>query len=385
MQRIRVRIACLALVAVIAAQAPAFGWSNGPSYGAGFGTHDWVMYKAIEIAGSRDATWVNIEIALAATDDPDMVLRDTYYHVYDVWGSPYGNSPAKVAECYAGAVASLKAGDWATASHLVGLLSHYYSDTCNPLHTDQTPEEDSMHSSYESAVDDTTTSTGSLPGWVVDDGHSHVTDVAAQTRNAAAFAHGNYSALVSGYRAGGLGGVQSITRTHLNQAANDIGDIIKSIQEDAFPFVAAPNAIYRFYNAGNGTHFYTPSAEEAEMVIARWPSVFSYEGISYFAPPAKNTQALYRFYNRRSKSHFYTASPDEANGVIARYGAVYEYEGQTFKVSLGPVAGSTPIYRFYHRGNGSHFYTASTEERDTVIARWSNIYTFEGPAFWVAQ
>ena len=29
--------------------------------------------------------------------------------------------------------------------------------------------------------------------------------------------------------------------------------------------------IYRFYSPRSGTHFYTPSAEERDMIIARWP------------------------------------------------------------------------------------------------------------------
>jgi hypothetical protein len=50
-----------------------------------------------------------------------------------------------------------------------------------------------------------------------------------------------------------------------------------------------------------------------------------------------------------------------------------------------PGAGRIPVYRFYNKVNGSHFYTASAEEADIVIARWSNVYQLEGAAFWIAQ
>lgn len=373
----------VALILALAFPTGANAWSNGPEYGAGFGTHDWVMYKAAQIASTRGVTWLDVNAAMAATDDPDMVIRDSYYHVYDIWGSPYGNSPARCQECFVNAVNSLRAGDTATASYWVGLLSHYYSDTCNPLHTDQTDAEESVHSNYENAVDDRTTTTNSLPGWVADDGYTFCAEAAAPARNAAAIAHTNYDSLVSGYLSGGYSAVQGITQAHLNQSANDIADLIRSIQDVAYPFVVVPNAVYRFYNNGNGTHFYTPSADEAMAVRTKWPDIYTYEGIAYFADPAKNGQPLYRFYNQRIGSHFYTASWDEAVTVMQRWPNIYTFEGPTYAVSPSPATGAASVYRFYNRRNGAHFYTISAEERDTVMQRWSNVYAYEGEAFWV--
>lgn len=40
---------------------------------------------------------------------------------------------------------------------------------------------------------------------------------------------------------------------------------------------------------------------------------------------------------------------------------------------------------FLNSRNGSHFYTASLEEANHVIVTWSDIYTLEGPAFWLGQ
>lgn len=207
------------------------GWGNT---GNGFGTHDWVMCKANAIAVSRGVTWVDQTIAIKASDDPDTVLGDSVYHIYDVWGaSQEGDSPSKIAECYANAVASLNAGDEIAASYYVGLLSHYYSDTCNPLHTDNYLTEN--HYAYEEDVNGTTTDVDSLPGWVVDDGHSHVADPEAATVNAATTAHGSYTDLVTNYVSYGINNttVQSITQGSLNRAANGLADMIVSIQEDA--------------------------------------------------------------------------------------------------------------------------------------------------------
>jgi len=49
------------------------------------------------------------------------------------------------------------------------------------------------------------------------------------------------------------------------------------------------------------------------------------------------------------------------------------------------MAGALPVYRFYNKVNGSHFYTVSEAERNNVIATWPHIYTYEGVAFYLPQ
>ena len=149
------------------------------------------------------------------------------------------------------------------------------------------------------------------------------------------------------------------------------------------PVTLAP--VYRFYNFTNNTHFFTPSAAERDMVIRTWPNIYRYEGIAYNTNPANNTQPLYRFYNRVSASHFYTASTQEKDHILATWPTVFNLDGQTYAVNPGPVANAMPVYRFFNRTNGSHFYTASETERNNVIATWPHIYTYEGPAFWLGQ
>lgn len=139
--------------------------------------------------------------------------------------------------------------------------------------------------------------------------------------------------------------------------------------------------VYRFYDISTGSHFYTDSAAERDMVITNWWRSFRYEGVAFGANPAG--QPLYRFYNKFNRSHFYTASAAERDRVIAKWSRIYKYEGQTFGVTVTPVAGSVPVYRFYNLRNGSHFYTSSEQEKATVIAKWSKTYKYEGLAFYV--
>jgi hypothetical protein len=144
--------------------------------------------------------------------------------------------------------------------------------------------------------------------------------------------------------------------------------------------------VFRFYNKTNGSHFYTISEAERYTVTKKWPTVYTYEGPAYWVNTANaaNNVALYRFYNKKNGSHFYTASLDEANTVIARWSATYTFEGPVYNVSASPE-NATPMYRFYNKKSGSHFYTTSAEERDAVISKWSATYTFEGPAYYIGN
>lgn len=143
--------------------------------------------------------------------------------------------------------------------------------------------------------------------------------------------------------------------------------------------------VFRFYNVKNGTHFFTNSLWEKKMVLAKWPDIFTFEGIAYCTDPTTEPSPLHRFYNVRSGSHFYTASLDEANHVRATWPDIYHYDGPTYAVTPYPVAGKTPVYRFYNLVNGSHFYTASESEKNHVIATWPAVYRYEGIAFWVGK
>jgi hypothetical protein len=149
---------------------------------------------------------------------------------------------------------------------------------------------------------------------------------------------------------------------------------------------AAPVNVYRFYNSHAGAHFYTASDDEKASVQRNLSKSLTYEGVSYTmddASPAA-TQNLYRFYNVKTGTHFYTASDAERDTVLAGSSSTYRYEGVAYKVSPVAAEGAVAVYRFYnHRVGGVHFYTASAEERDRVIARVGSTYTYEGIAYYV--
>lgn len=144
-------------------------------------------------------------------------------------------------------------------------------------------------------------------------------------------------------------------------------------------------SVFRFYNKKNGSHFYTASASERDAVIQRYAATYAYEGVAYTVDTqdAANCSPLYRFYNKSNGGHFYTASESEKDAVVARLSGTYVFEGPAYNVSLAGIG--SEMYRFYNRSNGSHFYTISAAERDTVRATLGHIYAYEGAAFCLVQ
>ena len=87
-------------------------------------------------------------------------------------------------------------------------------------------------------------------------------------------------------------------------------------------------------------------------MIARWPNVWTYEGIAYYAyAPGQSpagTTAVYRFWSGTLQGHFYTASQAERDQLLANWSAVWTYEGiayHAYAAGQQPV-GALPVYRF---------------------------------------
>ncbi len=95
LRRLAVVIA-FASLSCLASSPPALGWANGRAGCNSFGTHDWILKKAIKAVGA-DAKWVHLRVALHATDDPDCKdaidhASSPWWHVYDRWGDHYGDA-----------------------------------------------------------------------------------------------------------------------------------------------------------------------------------------------------------------------------------------------------------------------------------------------------
>ena len=126
--------------------------------------------------------------------------------------------------------------------------------------------------------------------------------------------------------------------------------------------------VFRFYNAGTGVHFFTPSPGERDDIISRPEWGYKYEGVAYKAPTDIGTE-LYRFYNRDKGYHFVTASKAEADFITGKHEWGYRYEGRSCNVTQKPTSeASNEVHRFYNPGKGNHFYSASDSEAENIIA-----------------
>ncbi|MFJ4997289.1 DUF1524 domain-containing protein [Microbacterium sp. NPDC088619] len=101
------------------------------------------------------------------------------------------------------------------------------------------------------------------------------------------------------------------------------------------------------------------------------------------APPLPEPVAVHRFWSPVYQGHFFTADPAERDQIIARWPDVWTYEGQRYTAFTTQVAGTIPLYRFWSSTYSGHFYTADPAERAAVSARWPNIWKDEGVAYYV--
>ena len=107
-------------------------------------------------------------------------------------------------------------------------------------------------------------------------------------------------------------------------------------------------------------------------------------GGTIIAVPAAAVPAqpvVYRFFDSVHGTHFFTASLTETQSLEStRSDLVYEGVGLTAaNPSTDPAA--APVYRFFDTTFGTHFYTSSATEKDNVAATRADL-TFEGIGFY---
>ncbi|SDT03367.1 Trypsin [Halopseudomonas xinjiangensis] len=123
----------------------------------------------------------------------------------------------------------------------------------------------------------------------------------------------------------------------------------------------------------SGVDFYGRFDTAYDRALARWLDP---------DPIDQARSAIYRFYNTQSGTHFMTANTFERDSII-RTAPHFRYEGIAFYAYASGTTGLSPVYRFYNRLADAHFYTISQAERDHVIATQPN-FSYEGAA-WYAK
>ncbi len=93
---------------------------------------------------------------------------------------------------------------------------------------------------------------------------------------------------------------------------------------------------------------------------------------------------VFRFYRPSNGTHFFSADVNERDSVRANNSALF-YEAPVFMVAPASGSGLSPVYRFLNRQTGTHFYTINDSERASVAANLSNVFLYEGIAWYARQ
>ncbi len=128
--------------------------------------------------------------------------------------------------------------------------------------------------------------------------------------------------------------------------------------------------VYRFFDTHYGTHFFSGSPSERDTIIATRPDlVFEGVGLQSVDPASNdpNSAPVYRFFDSVYGTHFFTASASERDIIIQTRPDLL-FEGTGFYEHTAQQPGDVAVYRFFDTNYGTHFYTADPGERATVLA-----------------
>lgn len=145
--------------------------------------------------------------------------------------------------------------------------------------------------------------------------------------------------------------------------------------------------VHRFWSPARKCHFYTASESERQKLIDNYSGLWRYEGPAYYALADRsepNALPVYRFWSSVLKAHFYTIEESEKNKLITRFPDVWTYERIAFYAYPAgrQPAKSAVVYRFWSNVLACHFYTTSEGEKDKLIDQYSHVWTFEGTAWY---
>jgi hypothetical protein len=151
------------------------------------------------------------------------------------------------------------------------------------------------------------------------------------------------------------------------------------------PFEVLAGSVYRFWSPVTGRHFYTITEGEKNKLITNYSGVWEFEGPVFYAWSTQydpDLAPVYRFWS--GAAHFYTINEGEKNKLINSFSDVWTYEGVAFYAYApnNAPADASPVYRFWKQSDNTHFYTIDPAEKNKLLNQYSNIYTYEGIAFY---
>ena len=105
-----------------------------------------------------------------------------------------------------------------------------------------------------------------------------------------------------------------------------------------------------------------------------------------FQPFEVVLSSVHRFWSPVTGVHFYTADEQEKDELIREHSDLWAYEGTAFYAwSTKYDPNLSPVYRFYAESVGTWLYTIDTEEKEMLIRDYPDLWKFEGVAFYAFE
>lgn len=147
-------------------------------------------------------------------------------------------------------------------------------------------------------------------------------------------------------------------------------------------------AVHRFRSLSSNRSFYTLDESERDILQTRYSDVWTYEGPAFRAFPSPSDDRLapvHRFWSGWLNAHFYTLDEREADGLLVNSSSVWTYEGVAFYAYPADdrPAGTLPVHRFWSDVLATHLYTTSDRERFSLANDPAGLWHDEGPAYCV--
>ncbi len=188
----------------------------------------------------------------------------------------------------------------------------------------------------------------------------------------------------------GESGVSTVTIQGTDLLGDSVEDtflvVVGDVEAD---FNNIGSTVYRFLNQDTGVHLYTSSEVERNNILENLPNYIpegtTPQGSTYISIDAltgnPEPEEVYRFLNQDTGTHLYTISEIERDSVLENL-SNFSLESESFFAYTEQYPGTIPVYRFYNNDTKAHFYTPSGVERDVVAETLPN-YASEGIAYYV--
>jgi len=148
------------------------------------------------------------------------------------------------------------------------------------------------------------------------------------------------------------------------------------------------SAVYRFWSPTLSRHLYTIRKDERNRVLAYEAGTWDYEGPVFYAfapegPRPPDVRPVYQLSSARFQTRLYTMDEQERDRLLLEVAGAWTCDGVAFYAWLQAGEKNVlPVYRFWSEPLGEYFYTIRADDRDGLISESSDMWTYEGIAWY---